>query len=180
MWATHTIYQCDCNHRGHGAKFWGQERRRSLQWIRSLLPRTRESFPRAFDSAQAWTSLHPLLSACPSPCCSLTGCCVQVPRKHYTSKTLTQANALSRRSEHDKRENDNKDVIILEDKLFAKSNSAALINETTSEISQIKLEKEEEFIVKAVNIELQKWLHSCEAKELNAVPYTTSTGKQTF
>ena len=74
--------------------------------------------------------------------------------KHQAGKTLTQADALSRRPGHDEGENDNKDVIVLEDKLFAKSNSAAPINETTSEISQIKLEKEKEFIVKAVNIEL--------------------------
>ena len=60
---------------------------------------------------------------------------------------------------------------MLKDKLFAKSNSATPIDKPTSETSQIKLEKEEEFTIKAVNMELQERLHSCKAKELNTVPY---------
>lgn len=67
---------------------------------------------------------------------------------HYPGKTLTQADALSRRSGHEEGENDNKDIVVLGPEIFAK----------------------------AVNIELQERIRDHKARDLDVVDFITSKG----
>ena len=71
--------------------------------------------------------------------------------KHQPGKSLTQADALSRRSGHDGGENDNKDVVLLGPELFAK----------------------------AVNVELQERIRDSKLRDNSVVEYITLKGKAT-
>ena len=69
--------------------------------------------------------------------------------KYNPGKELVQADTLSRRPDHDRGENDNKDVILLKEEVFAK----------------------------AVNVELQERIRSNKARDPQLIDLLTSKGK---
>ena len=71
--------------------------------------------------------------------------------KHQPGKTLTQADALSRRSGHDGGENDNKDIVVLVPELFTK----------------------------AINVELQERIRNSKIRDMAVIEFITQKGNAT-